>query len=77
MNAQKIKRLLAEAVELSKDRKLNASRIAEIRIDLGQGMPSAVSNVYTWAIKNRPEALNDLFPLFLDYRLDATTCHRF
>lgn len=72
MNARRIKRLLAEAVELSKDRRANASRIAEIRLDLGRDLPPAVGNVYSWAMKNRPEALNELFPLFLDYRLNAT-----
>jgi hypothetical protein len=70
MNARRIKNLLAEAIELSKDRKANASRIAEIRLDLGRDLPPAVGNVYSWAMKNRPEALNELFPLFLDYRLN-------
>ena len=69
MPANRIKNLLREAVELSKDRPANAARLSEIGSDLGKGLPVAVGNVYTRVLSNRPDALLDLFPLFLDYRL--------
>lgn len=73
MQAARIKTLLHEAVELSTDLVVNAARLSEIRVHLGQGLPPAVDNVYRWAMNNRPDALLDLFPLFLDYRLVATS----
>ena len=54
MPANRIKNLLREAVELSKDRPANAARLSEIGSDLGKGLPVAVGNVYTWALSNRP-----------------------
>lgn len=71
MQASTIKTLLHEAVELSADPVTNAARLSEIRVHLGQGLPPAVDNVYRWAMNNRPDALLDLYPLFLDYRLVA------